>query len=204
MLEADGLGFLPRPGEPESNLIAGMAAPRAPEAPQAAIPGIAPAAMPDTSVPGPVALQSPNPWVYDFDPGTGVARAQFVGEVTFTSGGAAGSVTSWNTRTGAVVMTTADITGAGGAPIASPAFTGASSFSSTLAVTGALTPTGGIVGVNGASNAAAGNIGEYVTASLAQGSAVNLPGGTATNLTSISLTAGDWDVFGVVSATFTT
>jgi hypothetical protein len=33
-------------------------------------------------------------------------------------------VTSFNTRTGAVVLTTADITGAGGAPIASPALTG--------------------------------------------------------------------------------
>ena len=33
-------------------------------------------------------------------------------------------VTSFNTRTGAVVLTTADITGAGGAPLASPSFTG--------------------------------------------------------------------------------
>jgi hypothetical protein len=33
-------------------------------------------------------------------------------------------VASWNTRTGAVVLTLADITAAGGAPIASPTFTG--------------------------------------------------------------------------------
>ena len=33
-------------------------------------------------------------------------------------------VASFNTRTGAVVLTTADITGAGGAVLASPAFTG--------------------------------------------------------------------------------
>lgn len=39
--------------------------------------------------------------------------------------GAAGAgVTSWNARTGAVVMTLADVTGIGGAPIASPTFTG--------------------------------------------------------------------------------
>lgn len=37
---------------------------------------------------------------------------------------AAGGVTSWNTRTGAVTMTLADVTGVGGAPIASPALTG--------------------------------------------------------------------------------
>lgn len=35
------------------------------------------------------------------------------------------AVTSFNTRTGAVVLTTADITGAGGAPLASPALSGA-------------------------------------------------------------------------------
>jgi hypothetical protein len=37
---------------------------------------------------------------------------------------ATAGVSSFNTRTGAVVLTTADITGAGGAPIASPTFTG--------------------------------------------------------------------------------
>jgi hypothetical protein len=45
-------------------------------------------------------------------------------------------------------------------------------------------------------DASAGNIGEYVTASLAQGSAVSLTTATAVNITSISLTAGDWDVQG--------
>jgi hypothetical protein len=35
-----------------------------------------------------------------------------------------GGVTSWNTRTGAVSMTLTDVTGVGGAPLASPAFTG--------------------------------------------------------------------------------
>jgi hypothetical protein len=36
----------------------------------------------------------------------------------------AAGVSSFNTRTGAVVLTTADVTGVGGAPIASPTFTG--------------------------------------------------------------------------------
>jgi hypothetical protein len=37
----------------------------------------------------------------------------------------ASAVSSFNTRTGAIVLSTADITGAGGAPLASPTFTGA-------------------------------------------------------------------------------
>jgi hypothetical protein len=37
---------------------------------------------------------------------------------------ALGAVSSFNSRTGAVVLTTADVTGVGGAPIASPSFTG--------------------------------------------------------------------------------
>ncbi len=42
-------------------------------------------------------------------------------------------------------------------------------------------------------NASAGNVGEYVSSSIASGSAVSLTSGTPANLTSISLTAGDWD-----------
>jgi len=44
-------------------------------------------------------------------------------------------------------------------------------------------------------NASAGNIGEFVSATVATGSAVSLTTVTAANLTSISLTAGDWDVW---------
>src|SRR5215470_5113839 len=111
--DADGLGMNPRPGEPESSLVPGMAAIAFAEAPEALI-GVAPMAMPDTSVPGPVALQQPGTWVYDFNPATGSSRATFTGEVTFTSGGSAtAGVTSWNSRTGAVTLTGADLTGAG-------------------------------------------------------------------------------------------
>lgn len=48
-------------------------------------------------------------------------------------------------------------------------------------------------------NAAAGNVGEFVTANVTQGVAVNLSTGTPANVTSISLTAGDWDVHGIVA-----
>lgn len=66
-----------------------------------------------------------------------------------------------------------------------------------LAVSGAITPsqTIGIVGTTTNNNANSGSVGEYVTASA---SAVSLTSGAGTNITSISLTAGDWDVTGVV------
>jgi hypothetical protein len=45
-------------------------------------------------------------------------------------------------------------------------------------------------------NASTGNIGEYSFANLARSSAITLTTATAANVTSISLTAGDWDVSG--------
>jgi hypothetical protein len=53
-----------------------------------------------------------------------------------------------------------------------------------------------ITGVTDGSNAAAGKYGEYVTGTA---SAVPLITGTAANITSISLTAGDWDISGGVT-----
>src|SRR5262249_1526436 len=49
-------------------------------------------------------------------------------------------------------------------------------------------------GVTTNSSAATGIIGEYKSASVASGSAIALTGYVAANITSISLTAGDWDV----------
>ena len=54
--------------------------------------------------------------------------------------------------------------------------------------------TGQIPGTTTNDNAAAGNVGEYVESVVAIGSAVALTTSTAANITSISLTAGDWDV----------
>lgn len=53
----------------------------------------------------------------------------------------------------------------------------------------------GIVGTNTNNNANAGNVGEYVSSSIAAGSPTSLTTNTPMNLTSISLTAGDWDVY---------
>lgn len=64
-----------------------------------------------------------------------------------------------------------------------------------LTFTSAITPstTAGIVGTTAGDNANAGSVGEYVSASF---SAVSMTNGVLTNLASISLSAGDWDVQG--------
>ena len=51
-------------------------------------------------------------------------------------------------------------------------------------------------------NAAAGAVGELITATVASGAAVVLTTAVPANVTSISLTAGDWDITGVVDYTF--
>lgn len=52
-------------------------------------------------------------------------------------------------------------------------------------------------------NAETGRIGEYVSSNVAAASAVSLANNVAKNVTSISLTAGDWDVSGNVVFTMT-
>lgn len=61
---------------------------------------------------------------------------------------------------------------------------------------------GQLPGIASNTAATAGNIGEHVSATVNSGSAVSLTTVTTVNLTSISLTAGEWDVSG--SAYFTT
>ncbi len=50
-------------------------------------------------------------------------------------------------------------------------------------------------------NANAGYVGEYTSSAVAAGSAVALTTNVTANVTSISLTAGDWDVTGIVQYT---
>lgn len=61
--------------------------------------------------------------------------------------------------------------------------------------------TGGvqIQGTGTNNNAAAGFVGEFISSIVTQGSGVGLSTNTAANITSISLTAGDWDVWGNVA-----
>lgn len=51
---------------------------------------------------------------------------------------------------------------------------------------------------NPATNAAAGYVGEVITSTVASGSGVSLTTATPKTITSIALTAGDWDVSGMV------
>lgn len=53
-----------------------------------------------------------------------------------------------------------------------------------------------IVGVGNASAANAGSVGEVLSSTVASGAGVSLTTGNGANVTSISLTAGDWDVWG--------
>lgn len=92
-------------------------------------------------------------------------------------------------RSGAVTLAVADVSGA--APLASPTFTG------TVTIpTGANITKPNIVGTATNDNAAAGNIGEYISST--QSTAVTLTSGSSVNITSISLTPGDWLVSGVI------
>jgi hypothetical protein len=54
---------------------------------------------------------------------------------------------------------------------------------------------GQVAGTATNDNASAGDIGEYVSSTIGSGSAISLTNATAANVTSISLTAGDWDVW---------
>lgn len=55
-----------------------------------------------------------------------------------------------------------------------------------------------VLGTTTNDSAAAGYVGEIISATVTSGSAVTVATGSATPITSISLTAGDWDVSGTV------
>lgn len=60
-----------------------------------------------------------------------------------------------------------------------------------------------IVGTTTNDNAAAGSVGEFVSSVISSGAGVSLTSNVVRNITSISLTAGDWDISGNVSMIFT-
>ena len=61
-----------------------------------------------------------------------------------------------------------------------------------------VTATSGIVGTTTNNNAGTGYVGEYVSSNVNAGSPTGATNNTVGNVTSISLTAGDWDVSGSV------
>jgi len=61
----------------------------------------------------------------------------------------------------------------------------------------------GITGTTTNDNAASGNVGEYVSSIIGSGSSVTMSGsGQWGDITNISLTAGDWDVAGLIEYTY--
>lgn len=59
--------------------------------------------------------------------------------------------------------------------------------------------TQGIVGTIVTGNAAAGNVGEYISARRANDGSLTLTNNTGVNITSITLTAGDWDISAIAN-----
>lgn len=152
------------------------------------------------------------PAVPTASPGTNTTQAASTAFVTAAVVASTAGVASFNTRTGAVTLTSSDVTSAltfTPAPVASPTFTGTTTIPTlvatgatvtTLTATGAITPsqTVGIVGTTTNNSANAGAVGEFINSTVVVGSAITLTSATPANVTSISLTAGDWDVFGGV------
>lgn len=68
-----------------------------------------------------------------------------------------------------------------------------------LQVSGVTVSSGQYPGETTTGSATAGNTGEFISSTVLQGSAVSLTTATPANITSISLTAGDWDVWGSIA-----
>ena len=80
-------------------------------------------------------------------------------------------------------------------------FSGEKTVNQVLAGTPTISLPAGLTGTVAGDNAASGIIGEVVSAIKAVGAAVALTTATPANILSISLTAGDWDVTGLVNFT---
>lgn len=108
------------------------------------------------------------------------------------------SALNWTSGTGFTCNSSVNAATLGGATFAAPGAIGSTTASTgkftTLQATGAITPssTSGIVGTTTNDNAISGSIGEFPTPSNL--SSVSLTTGVAANVSSISLSAGDWDV----------
>lgn len=118
--------------------------------------------------------------------GTGVAT--FLG--TPSSLNLASAVTD-ETGTGALVFGTTPTIAT--PVISNPTITGGGSWAGSPTIN-----TPNITGITGATNATAGSVGEYIINNVEIGSAIALTSGAPANITSIVLTAGDWDISGNV------
>ena len=121
----------------------------------------------------------------------------------YAASGANADITSLTGLTTALSVAqggTASTTAAAARTALSAAASGANADITSMTALATINRTGGtaIKGTNTNDSAAAGYVGEYIESTIAVGAAVSLTTGVVTNITSISLTAGDWDVSGVV------
>jgi hypothetical protein len=88
----------------------------------------------------------------------------------------------------------------GSVTLSSPAVSGTTTLTLPATTGTVLTNASQLVGTGTTTNdsAAVGYVGEYVVSTVLSASAINLTA-TTTTITSISLTAGDWDVTGILS-----
>lgn len=130
-------------------------------------------------------------------------NAATLGGATFAAPGPIGSTTA-STGSFTTLAASSTVSGTGfstylASPPAIGTTTPAAGKFTTLQATSTITPssTAGIVGTTTNDNANAGSIGEVISSSVASpGVSLTSSVSVGTNVTSISLTAGDWDVWG--------
>lgn len=132
--------------------------------------------------------------------GAGVAGS-YTTTPTLGASGTPGSLTFGNATSGTVTLK--PVTGALGTvtlllPDANDTLAGIAA-TQTLTNKTINTDLNSITGTTTNDNAVAGTIGEFVSSTVLVGSAVGITSNTATDITTISLTAGDWDVWGAVA-----
>ena len=121
------------------------------------------------------------------------------------TGTGTGNIYTWPTGSGTVTLLGNTTTGSGSIVLATsptlvtPTLGAATATSLTFSPT-----TNGIVGTTTNDNASAGYVGEFKSSVIAAASSVTFTSGSITDLTHVSLTAGDWDVWGNLLALGTT
>lgn len=150
------------------------------------------------------------------------ARDCVQGTLVFVATGTTNAGTMWQLTTTDPVIGTSNLTFSVATPLTASTFiqtllddanaaaaratlgavglTGNETIAGNKTFTGSITPsqTLGIVGTTTNNDANTGSVGEFVSSTVAQGSATSLVSFTDKTVTSISLTAGDWDISGEV------
>jgi len=133
--------------------------------------------------------------------GNSIGATGSIVAITMPSCSTSASALDWSLGVGFVCNAAVNAATLGGATFASPGAIGGSVAGpanfTTINTSGLITPstTVGIKGTAVGDSAQAGSIGEYQTVT---GSAVSISAATTSSATSLSLTAGDWDVEAVV------